>query len=47
MSRVAQRRHPSDMNEDSLNDVSQQWVSITGQPLDLGLHGPGFPGTKL
>ena len=46
ISRLAQRRHPSDMSENGLNDDSQQWMSITGQPLDLGLRGSGFQGTK-
>lgn len=32
------------MGEHSLGDGIPQWMSITGQPLDLGLHHSGFEG---
>lgn len=42
------RCRSSDMNEDSLDhSSSQKWMSITGQPLDLGPHESGFQGPKL
>lgn len=35
------------MDEDSIDHSPQKWTSITGQPLDLGLHESGFQGPKL
>lgn len=35
------------MNEESLDNGPERWVSITGKPLDLGLHDSGFQGTRL
>ena len=33
------------MNDDSLGNGPQPWMSITGQPLDLGFSDAGFQGT--
>lgn len=35
------------MGEYNLGDGGPQWMSITGQPLDLGHHDSGFEGTEL
>lgn len=35
------------MGEHNIRDGAPQWMSITGQPLDLGLHDAGFEGTTL
>lgn len=35
------------MVEPNAGKGSEQWMSITGQPLDLGLDDSGFNGMKL
>lgn len=34
------------MDEHEFGNSRPRWISITGQPLDLGLDDPGFKGTK-
>ncbi len=36
-----------EMSEDNPGNGPQQWISITGQPLNLGLDDSGFQGRKL